>query len=59
MGEREEEWHAANGPQAGTRPLGRCSEDKASAPGTPALSTELNGAPQELLFKMMTKIYYD
>ena len=41
--EREER-HAPNGPQAGTQTRGCCSEDKASAHGTPALLTELNCA---------------
>ena len=43
--EREGEWHAAKGAQAGTRTRGRCSEDKASAHGTPALPTEPGGTP--------------
>ena len=42
QGEREGEWHAANGPQVGSRTLVRYSEDKASVHGTPALPTELN-----------------
>ena len=33
------------GPQTGTGTQGRCSEDKASVNGTPALPTELNSPP--------------
>ena len=33
------------GPRLGLKPGGRCSEGKASVHATPALPTELNGAP--------------
>ena len=33
------------GPHAGRQTWGHCSEDEASAHGTPALPTKLNGAP--------------
>lgn len=38
-------------PQTGTRTWGHCSEGKASAHGTSALSTKLNGPLREALLK--------
>ena len=48
--ESEGEWHAAKGPRPGLKPWGRCSEDKPSVHGTPALPTELNGTPIRFFF---------
>ena len=45
QGEREVGWCAAKGPGR-TRTPGRCSDSKVSAHGTPALPTELMGAPE-------------
>lgn len=42
---RERGATSSKGPQAGTWIQSRCSEDKASLQGTPALVTELMGAP--------------
>ena len=39
----------SKGPQAGTRTRDRCSEDKASVHGMPALPTEVNGVPNMCL----------
>ena len=44
--EREGEWLAAKGAQAGTQTKGCHREDTASVHGTPALPTELNGGPR-------------
>ena len=55
---REGEWHTAKGTQDAIRTRGHRSEDRASALGTPALPTELNGASSPYIFEAAIQVLY-